>query len=1318
NAATRADPVAFGKALDAMEVVTLPPAFVAEFGATRFAHLRVLATGGDTPPAEMAKLAPKTRVFNCYGPTEFSVMGLMHEADGREDALPIGRPMPGNRIAILDDAGRRVPQGVPGELWLSGCNLALSYAGRPEETAARFRLLPTDTSRRAYRTGDRVRMNADGTVWFAGRVDAQVSVNGVRVEPGEVAAALRSHPAVRDAAVGLASGPQGTPALVAHVVPLVFADPITHLGGDVPSDQLAPAELIAHAATKLPAAMVPAAVVVIDDMPLNASGKVDRARLPDPFLPDASELEPPATQIEAVIAREMAGILGTPVGRHSDFFALGGHSLKAMRLVSALIDTEGLPATLALVFDAPTPAGMASAFADQTPTPAPAPILRRGEAVAPLTPGQERLFVLDQLAVGNARAIYNNPVLFASPGEVDTNLLQRALLLLTQRHEILRTRFVLKGERPVAEVLEAVSVTVEDHELADAAALRAAVQGEALRVFDLAAPPLFAVQFVRTKSEAVLLFNIHHIVCDGWSLDVIARDLSEIMTALRAKREPAPKTLPVQAGDIAHAIQAETESEAAREALRFWRDALSPLPLPLDLSPRPRSGRAEMTGRTLKRPISEKATAAIEDLGLACETTPYQTLMALFAALAARLSGAEDMVVGMPVAGREHPMLADQVGFYVNTLPLRLSARTEAGVAEHLRQVRAQVEAALAHQSVPLERIAERVAPRRDPTRQPLFDVLIALHEAQKPQENLAFGVPEPIETGTSKFDLSLRFVTGDQGLLVSAEYASALFDEADVERLLKRFEAMASAAAADPTAKLANLPILTAAERDAALRIAPRKQDLPARTLAGLFAHAVAAHRDAPAVIAEGETLSYAELDEKSAALAQALRRESVGPEVAVVVCARRSIQRIVALVAVARAGGAAVPVEPDAPAARVALLVEDTGARLAVTDGSTASLPAGLSELAIDGHPLAPDEPLAEPPPGALAVIFATSGSTGRPKPVGNTQEGLAAFAFAPEFAVMGPGKRVLHLAPYSFDAATFEIWGALANGAAVVLPPDLPPDPPMIAAALGRHRVTTLWLTAGLFSACVARDETMFGGLDDLLVGGDVVEPGAARAVLRREGAPRLTNGYGPTETTTFATTHWVGLTDTEGAIPIGQPLRETRAMVLDAALQPVPDGVEGELFVEGPGVARGYLGRPGETAAAFLPSPHGLPGSRMYRTGDRVSCCPDGVLLFDGRRDRQVKLSGWRIEPGEVEAALCSLPDVAQAICEPRRIAGEVRLVAWAVMHDEADAEAGNAPQTARRLRAALTNLLPAPMVPSVIPLAALPLTPNGKVDRNA
>ncbi|WP_164021357.1 non-ribosomal peptide synthetase, partial [Pyxidicoccus trucidator] len=1236
-------------------------------------------------------------------------------------SIPIGTPITATQVYLLDPHGQPVPAGVPGELFIGGEGLARGYVRRPDLTAERF--LPNPFSptpgARMYRTGDLARWRHDGVLEFLGRTDFQVKIRGFRIELAEVEAALLAFPGVREAVALAREDVPGDKRLVGYLT----ADASLDLGA-----------LRAHLQGRLPEYMVPSALVRLDSFPLTANAKVDRKALPAPE--SRAELRAyvaPRTPTEQALASIWAEVLRVDkVGLQDSFFELGGHSLLATQLVARIRSAFNVELPLRALFEASSLEGLA-ARVDQAAQGASLPPLRpmpRKDAPLPLSFAQQRLWFLDQLQPGGIQ--YNMPTALRFDGALDVAAMERAFTELVRRHEALRTHFRDEGGTPVQLIAPPAPfhlpmVDLSSREDREAEARRLAME-EAGRAFDLTHGPLLRASLLRlSEQQHVLLLNVHHIVSDGWSMGVLVREMGMLYAACSSGQPSPLAELPVQYADYALWQRSWLHGDALAQQVSWWKQYLSGAPAHLELPtdfPRPPvlSPRGASVPVRLSRELSESLKALAQREG----ATPFMLLLASFQLLLSRYSGQDDVVVGTPIAGRRHAETEALIGFFVNTLVLRTHFDGQRTFQEVLAEVRKATLGAYEHQDVPFEKLVEELQPVRDLSRSALFQALFALQNApvqDMPLPGLSLRPFEAEDTAAAKFELTLNLAESADGFGGSLQFSTDLFTQATAARMVRHLGALLEAAVTAPQTPVSALPLLSEAERQQLLvhwNDTSLGTDYPREsTLPDVFAQVVARHPDKVAVEFEDTKLTYRQLDAHSNRLAHHLRSLGVSTDARVAIAVERSLELVVALVGILKAGAAYVPLDPAYPRERLAAMVEDARPRVLITTGALlAKLPAeGLSTVLLEESSLA-EAPAHAPPPAALpdslAYIDFTSGSTGRPKGVGTTHRAVLRTFFGVDYAHFGPEETFLLNAPISFDASTLELWGALLHGARLVVMPPQPHSLEELGRTLQRSGVTTLWLTSGLFTQMVEGNLEGLRTVKQVLTGGDVVSAPHVRRVLEALPAS-VVNGYGPTESTVFATSHsMTAPSHAEGAsLPIGRPLAHTRVYVLDAHGQPVPIGVPGELFIGGDGLARGYMEQPALTAERFVPNPFSsAPGARLYRTGDKARWRADGSLDYLGRLDFQVKLRGFRIELGEIEATLARHPHVREALVLVREDSpGDQRLVGYFTSQAQ--------PLEPSALRAFLKEHLPEYMVPgALVPLEAFPLTPNGKVNRKA
>ncbi len=1283
--------------------------------------LRVLNFGGEALRRHPSRPLPFT-CYNAYGPTECTVATTVHalpRAPGSVGAPPIGRPVANVQVHLVDEALRRVPPGSPGELCIAGAGVARGYLGRPGLTRERFIDNPFGPGR-LYRSGDLARWLPDGNLEFLGRNDQQVKLRGYRIEPGEIEAALLAHPAVAEAVVCVRTW-SGEERLAAYLVPRDAA-----VGGSA---------LREHLQQHLPAYMLPSAYLFLASLPLTANGKRDLAALPDPTGDLLSDLpwEAPRAGHEQTLAAHWIALLRVPrVGRQDDFFALGGHSLLAMQLVSRLRREQGIDLPVRAIFEHSTLARMAqrishAAAAEQG-------VIARADRrrPIPLTSSQRGLWFLDQVEGAGAKA-YLVPMAFRIRGSLNVAAIVCALREIVRRHEALRTVFRAERGEAVQHILEDAVAAVNVVDFSGLAPPQR--EPEALRHlqiaagtgFDLASDLPFRASLLRLAAhEHLLLVTLHHIVSDGWSLGVLNRELQSLYEAYAAGGEIDAPPLAIQYADYAVWAGARAATPSFQRQLRYWQDRLDGLPARLDLPadfarPALPSYRGQSFAFAISRELTDSLKARCAERG----ATLFMGGLAAFAVFLGRLSGQDDVAIGTPSANRSRPEVEDLIGFFVNTLVLRVALDGAPGFGAVLERVRDAALGAYDHQDVPFETLVESLGVEVSAAHNPLFQVMFILQNPADTELRLADldVVALKPQSPSAKFDLTLSLEECDAGLLAEFEYNTDLFAPATMERMAQRFLTLLQGLLRDPEAPVDTVVLLPAAERRQVLEdFNATAVDYPAdRSVHELFREQARRSPDATALVFGESSVTYAELERRAGQLAAHLQNLGVGIDSRVGICVERSVEMVVGILGILEAGGAYLPIKPFTPAARIAYLLEDAQVSVLLTqDRLLSSLPAFPGTICSLDDPLpapAGPPPAGRPAAGArdLAYVMHTSGSTGEPKGVMVEHRSVVRLVKGADYADFGGRQVFVSLAPLAFDASTFEIWGALLNGHSLVVAPPHDHSLDELAALLAKHRVTTLWLTAGLFHLMVDYRLDGLGGLSQLLAGGDVLSPPHVNRFRRAYPGIRLINGYGPTENTTFTCCFTLAGEVRGASVPIGVPIANTRVHILDRHMQPVPVGVRGELFAGGDGVARGYLNRPELTHGAFVADPFGAPPqARLYRTGDEARWLSDGRIEFLGRRDSQVKIRGFRIELGEIEAALCSHDEVQESVVLASGSgAADKRLVAYVVP------AAASSSSLAAELRTLLRQRLPDYMVPaSVIVLSALPLTANGKVDRAA
>ena len=1295
--------------------------------------LREVLCGGEqlqiTPAImELFQRVKNGVLVNHYGPSETH---LSHSYTLRGDSRkwpklpPIGKAVANAQLYVLNQWMQTAPVGIPGELFISGTQVARGYLNRPDLTAERF--LPNPFSHtagnRLYKTGDIVRWRKDGEMEFLGRADSQVKIRGYRIELGEIETVLREHPAVEQAVVIVREDELKQKRLIAYLVL---------------RQQIATSELREELQGRLPEYMVPSVFMVLEKIPLTPNGKTDRRALPAPPTDRTASQQTgvaPRTPTEELLAQIWSAVLGrTQISMEDDFFAIGGHSLLATQVTARIKNIFKAEVPLRRMFEAPTIAKLAKVL-DQLTASAPEQIsqpLRRiptDEAFSvPLSYAQQRLWFVDQLTPGNT--VYNMPVFVRIAGPLNLQALQLTLQEIVRRHESLRTRFAIVDGEPRQIVYSAADLDLplldfsslpEEQRQAEARKIAVA---EAQSPFNLESGPLFRVKLVRLAGDDhVLVTNMHHIISDGWSIGVLMREVSVLYQAFSEGRPSPLPELEIQYPDYSAWQRDWLRGEVLDQQINYWREQLSgvaPLELPLD-RPRP----AVMTFRGAAEAVTVPAatTEKLRKLGQRHGATLYMTLLAAFQVLLSRYSGQQDIAVGSPIAGRQRPELEPLIGFFINTLVLRSRLSDELSFTQLLNQVRETTLQAYAHQDVPFEKLVEAIHPERNLDRTPLFQVMFILQNA--PQSGLQLGsarlLPFNIGGNTAKFDLTLSFTEVDSGLSGGLGYSTDLFEAATVQRMIDHYCMLLESVAADAERELAALQLLPEAEKQLLL-VEWNNTAVPlpfgeGKYLLDLMEEQVEQRPEAEAVVHGTQSLTYRELNHRANQLARYLKKLGVGPEVRVGICVERSFRMIFGLLGIMKAGGIYVPLDPEYPSERVCYMLEDSQASVLLTEQKL------LSQLPpYSGRVISLDEqwPEIERESGDnlsrttfgdnLAYLIYTSGSTGRPKGVAIRHSSAAILvAWTRHIYSDEELHGVLASTSICFDVSIFEIFMTLSCGGRMLL----------VGNALDLAEMTNpdqVKVVTTVPSAMreLARMKAIPNSVRAIGLGGEAVPVGLAPELYEASQAERVLNLYGPSEDTTYTTCALLTRTHEPLRVAVGRPVPYTRLYVLDRAMNPVPLGIPGELYIGGSGLARGYWNHPELTAERFVPNSLSQQGGeRLYRTGDLVRYRADGNLEFLSRLDHQVKIRGHRIELGEIEAVLEEQPNIRQAVVLAREDEpGEKRLVAYVVAEAEATVSADE-------LQAALKQRIPEYMVPGAfVMLEEMPLTPNGKINRKA
>ncbi|MDZ8188239.1 MAG: amino acid adenylation domain-containing protein [Nostoc sp. ChiSLP02] len=1311
---------------DGITHVTLPPSALAVLPTEELPTLQAIVVAGEACPVELMRQWSKGRnFFNAYGPTEASVCVAIAKCTSEDQKISIGRPIANTRIYILDQNLQPVPVGVAGELHIGGAGLARGYLNARELTQEKFIPNPFNNSKlkiknsKLYKTGDLARYLSDGNIEYLGRIDNQVKIRGFRIELGEIEAALSQHEDVQVSYVIAREDTPGDKRLVAYIVPQPQVTPTISI-------------LRSFLKEKLPEYMLPSAIVILESLPLTPNGKIDRRALPEPSNELSEKYVAPRTPIEEILAVIWQQVLRVElVGRHDNFFELGGHSLLGTQFISRARSRLKVEIPLRSLFAAPTIAELAPSIQQlqqQAIELSAPPILRRvGNTEIPLSYAQQRLWFLDQLESNSV--LYNLPIGLRLLGTLNVAALEQSLQELIDRHEVLRTNFVTFDEKPTQIIQTQTNWTVAVVDLQhlllteQQTAAQKLLEQKAIEPFDLAHDALIrATLIVLSPNEHWLLVCMHHIVSDGWSIGVFVQELQALYNAYSIGQPSPLLPLPIQYADFAIWQRQWLQGEVLQNHLSYWEKQLANaptfLPLPTD---RPRPAVQTFNGSYHVFTLSVELTQRLLELSQQQGCTLFMTLLAAYNTLLYRYTGQEDILVGTPIANRDRTEIEGLIGFFVNTLVMRTDLAGNPSFDELLLRLRETAFGAYAHQDLPFEMLVEALQPERDLSHTPLFQVMFVLLNAPMSEIELTqlsvSGLP--IEITTAKFDLTLSMENTPNGLFGWWEYNTDLFDSSTIERMTGHFVTLLEAIMANPSERISQLPMLTATEQQQLLVEWNDTQiDYPQdKCIHQLFEEQVERTPDAIAVVFENQQLTYQELNTRANQLAHYLQSLGVGADALVGICVERSLEMVVGLLGILKAGGTYVPLDPEYPQQRLRFILEDAQVSVLLSQHHLVEkLPECQAQLvSLDTNwqlisQLTQENPVADVQASNLAYVIYTSGSTGQPKGVQISHKSVSNFLSAMQ---QRPGitkqDTLLAITTISFDIAALEIFLPITVGACLVIASrNATLDGRELFDLLVKSKATIMQATPATWRLLLDSNY-QFSNLK-ILCGGEALPWDLVNQLVDKSAS--LWNLYGPTEATIWSSV--CQLESNESLISIGRPIGNTQIYILDQNLQPVPIGVPGELHIGGAGLARGYLNRPELTQEKFIPNPfEKAGGSKLYKTGDLARYLPDGKIEYLGRIDNQVKIRGFRIELGEIEAALSQHPHV-QASCVIARedVRGDKRLVAYIVPQPQVKL-------IIRELRSDLKKKLPEYIVPSaIVILESLPLTPNGKIDRRA
>jgi len=1265
--------------------------------------LRYLLAGGDVFPAKQAKTAfkalPKCQLINAYGPTENTTMTtayLIKDLGSIEKEVPIGRPISNTTVYIVDEEQKLVPVGVPGELYTGGDGIARGYLNRKDLTAEKFVPNPFGDGV-LYRTGDLVSYLPDGNISFLGRIDNQVKIRGFRIELGEIEELFRHHPKIADCAAIAREDSPGDKKIVAY---LLLRE------GEKTNQE----ELRAFATEKLPAYMVPSFFMILEEFPLSPTGKVDRKAFPVPKI-ESGEKIVCKTATEKTVAEIWKQILHLKaIGAGDHFFKLGGDSIAAMQIISRL-KKEKIQASVHMLFEFPVLADFASHIDSQKQTAH--GVIHKREIHSPvlLSKNQESMWLVNCLMLDSIA--YSLPLGFRLKGEIDLPRLEQSLGKVIQRHESLRTIFQEKDREAYQFIEEKIHGYFHVMEAASEKEAIALLNKKAKIPFQLGKAPLFRCEIIRVGlDEYFCLINIHHIIFDGWSSEVF---FNEWASFYAGKKLP---DLVLQYGDFALWQRSYLETKSVENQLNYWKKQLASAPDLLELPyDHPRPPKFSGNGDSQSLVLSEDVTAALGKVAQAQGATLFVFLLAVYKVLLYRYSGKDDLVIGTPYANRNRSELEPMIGYFVQMLMIRSQISGESSFATFLEQENQVISEAFKNGDIPIDTLVAELNPARNPSYNPLFQVSFAFENVVQAFLDLERVHAESIqlENKTAMFDLHLRIRPEGKRLRCHIEFCVDLFEKETIQRMLRNFETLLKGILANPNEKIDLLPLLTkedlhqiTIEWNETATSYPREQ-----AIVPLFEEMVEKYPNHIALIFLNSSMTYAELNVKTNQLARHLQKIGVKKGDFVGISLDRSSNLIIGILAILKVGGVYVPIDHSYPLERKHFMIEDAKIALLLTQTSFAAQFPDLELICLDELDFTSYEKKnlgVQTDPLDLVYINYTSGSTGRPKGVEVCHRGVIRLVRGTDWIEIGPHDRFSQMANISFDATTFEIWGALLNGATLCIFPPIEFSPQDMGHFLFREKVTHAFLTTRLFNVMVEEQVDDLKGIRFLLFGGEQVSTRHAKMAFESLPNCQILHVYGPTENTTYTTVYPIQTTPTS-EVPIGKPLSNTTVFVLDKTRHPVPIGVPGELYTGGDGLAKGYLHQKELTQEKFVPNPFGK--GRLYRTGDLVTFLSDGNIVFRGRIDSQVKIRGFRIELGEIEEVIRGYLKVADCIALAREdTPGEKRLVAYV------EPKEGQT-MSSEELQQFVVGLMPAYMIPSFfIVLEKFPITPNGKIDRKA
>lgn len=1252
---------------------------------------------------ERIKAHYNTQLINLYGPTEATVHVTFYDCFSKEmdGIVPIGKPIDNTRIYVVDEKMRPQPFEQIGELCIAGEALARGYLNREELTLEKFVEHPFEGENRLYRTGDLARLLPDGNIEYIGRVDHQVKIRGFRIEVGEIEHQLREHKKVKNAVVIARQDKKHQQYLCGYVVPK-----------KVVTEQ----ELKESLMDILPGFMIPDRLVIMESFPLSPNGKLDRKQLPEPEqIENNLEYVAPRNEIEQTLAELWKEELGIEqIGIHDNFFNLGGHSLKAIRLKLNIQKALHVNVPLHVIFGNPTIRLLEDYIMGKEGNEDYKPIPKVSKMPNyPLSSAQKRMYMLHQLDPASIN--YNITNVFEIKGALDIVNLEKALQTLIQRHESLRTSFMVKDNKAVQIIHDEVPFNL-DYEEVEEKEVDVPIR-QFVKPFNLSQAPLIRAKFVKINDyQSIFILDYHHIIADGVSTNLIIDELSQLYAG------EALQPIPIQYKDYTQWYQEQLEGNTFTDQEKYWLESYSDeipiLNLPTDFK---RPDVQKFEGAKVSFEIDGELTGQLLKVARDSQATLYMTLLTTFKMLLSRYTGQETIIVGSPIENRQHPDLADTVGMFANTLAIKSRIDPEKNFAEQLSLVKEESLRIYENQNYPLEELIKQINLQKDVSRNPLFDVMFVLQNMKESQLSLGEAQVRPynFDFKTSKVDLTLIAIEKGNGISFDLEYSTYLFKVETIERLVQHFVKLLSEVARNTYKPFKEIDILSQNEKHQILvEFNKNRTNYPKnRTIQALYEEQVMKFPDKIAVSFNDENLTYAELNQRANNLAQLLRKQGIHPNQLVGLMLERSLEMVISMLAVLKAGGAYLPIDVEYPSDRIAFLLEDSQTKLLLTTSHLAKTNVFAGEIiCIDQLSLTRESvpnPKVKNQPGDLSYVMYTSGTTGMPKGVCISHRNVIRLVKNTNYIPFSPDIRILQTGAFGFDATTFEVWGSLLNGGTLYLvDKEGILDTTLLKQTIATTSVNTMWLTSPLFNQLVEKDVSLFASMKYLIVGGDALSPKYINRVGEECPQLKVINGYGPTENTTFSTTYVIEK-HFEGSIPIGKPISNTQAYILNKDNQVQPIGVVGELCFGGDGLASGYFNRPELTKQKFITNPFNTT-EKLYKTGDMARWHSDGNIEFLGRADHQVKIRGFRIELSEVESKLLSHYAVREAIvlAKENPKSGEKYLCAFYTTSAEVEINHQD-------VREYLRQSLPAYMVPGhFLQLEEFPLNANGKVDRKA